>query len=216
MIHNKNISVIIADDHPMLLRGLYDELILNKYEVLGQAINGMQDLELILTHSPDIALLDIDMPFLTGFEVIKTAKEKGSTTKFIVLSFHRETEYIAQAKSLQIQGYLLKEDPFSEIEKCMAEVLAGGEYFSKSFESLTLRSASEELQKLQLLTPSEVTILKQIAKRYTNQEIAENLFISIRTVEKHRSNLIQKLSLEGGANALISWVLLNKNVINEL
>lgn len=216
MISDKDISVIIADDHPMLLRGLYDELIKNKYTVLGQAINGMQALELILTHSPDIALLDIDMPFLTGFEVIKTAKEKGCTTRFIVLSFHRESEYIAQAKSLQIQGYLLKEDPFSEIEKCMSAVLDGSEYFSSSFESVTLISASEELKKLQLLTPSEITILKQITKRLSNQEIADNLFVSIRTVEKHRSNIIHKLELEGGANALISWVLANKNVIAEL
>ena len=216
MIRKKEISIIIADDHPMLLKGLYDELIKNNYNVLGEAANGMQALELILTHSPDIALLDIDIPFLTGFEVIKTAKEKGSTTNFIILSFHREAEYISQAKTLQIQGYLLKEDPFSEIEKCIEEVLNKREYFSSSFESMALRGASEELQKLQLLTPSEITILKQISKRLSNQEIADNLFVSIRTVEKHRSNIIQKLALEGGANSLVSWVLVNKNVIGNM
>ena len=108
MLEKSKISVVIADDHPMILKGLLDELQANNYNVLGQAANGMQALELILTHNPTIALLDIDMPLLTGFEVIKMAKQKKVDTKFIILSFHKENDYLSQAKALQINGYLLK------------------------------------------------------------------------------------------------------------
>ncbi|RMA65786.1 response regulator [Ulvibacter antarcticus] len=213
MIDKKNLSIVIADDHPILLKGLYDEFTYHGYNICGSAENGMQALELILTERPTIAFLDIDMPLLTGFDVIKTAKEKGANTKFIVLSFHKETEYITQAKALQINGYLLKEDSFHEIEKCMIAVLNNETFFSSSFASNMLKNASEELRKLKLLTPSEVTILKLAAKQETNQEIAESLFVSIRTIEKHRSNIISKLEIEGGANILSSWALNNKSVI---
>ena len=137
-MYKKDMSIVIADDHPMLLKGLFDELTAFGYNVIGSGVNGMKALELILTCEPDIALLDIDMPMLTGFEVVKTAIEKGCKTKFIMLSFHKETEYVLQAKALQIQGYLLKEDSFVEVEKCMDAVLKGEQYFSPSFESTSI------------------------------------------------------------------------------
>jgi DNA-binding NarL/FixJ family response regulator len=176
----------------------------------------MQALELILTHQPTIALLDIDMPFLTGFEVIKMAKEKGINTKFIVLSFHKENDYISQAKALQINGYLLKEDSFFEIERCIENVLKGEIYFSKSFEPSSLISVSEELKKIKLLTSSEKTILKLIAQQLSSNEIAESLFISPRTVEKHRSNILSKLDIGNSGNALSNWAVVNKNTIKEI
>ncbi|MCW8979882.1 MULTISPECIES: response regulator transcription factor [Altibacter] len=212
----KNISIVIADDHPLLLAGLHDELENCGYNILGKATNGMEALQLILLHQPMIGLLDIDMPLLTGFEVIKTAKDKGVSTKFIILSFHKETEYITQAKALHINGYLLKEDSFTEIENCIRAVLDDKEYFSMSFDALTLKNASEEIKKLQLLTPSEITILKLIAQQINTNTIAENLFVSSRTVEKHRSNIITKLELEGGTNALTRWALAHKNTILEI
>ena len=217
-MHEKSkISVVIADDHPMILKGLHDELQANNYTVLGQAANGMQALELILTHNPTIALLDIDMPLLTGFEVIKMSKQKGVDTKFIILSFHKDNEYISQAKALQINGYLLKEDSFSEIEDCIQCVLNGDVCFSRSFAPSSLASVSEELKKIKHLTSSEKTILKLVAEQMSSSEIAEQLFISIRTVEKHRSNIIMKLEIENTTtNALTNWAYLHKNVIKEL
>jgi two-component system nitrate/nitrite response regulator NarL len=214
--NKKNITIVIADDHPMLLKGLQDELEAHGYTVLGQALNGMQALEMILTKTPDVALLDIDMPLLTGFEVVKTAKEKRSLTKFIVLSFHKEAEYVSQAKALQINGYLLKEDSFQEVEECIQAAMKDEEYFSKSFDAFSLRNANEELRKLNLLTPSETTILKLIAQQYTSNEIADTLCVSSRTVEKHRSNIIVKLGLEGGTNAVTNWALVHKNTIMAL
>lgn len=217
MIDKKKISTVIADDHPMILKGLNDELTANNYNVIGQAANGMQALELILTHNPTIALLDIDMPLLTGFEVIKMAKQKEVDTKFIILSFHKENEYISQAKALQINGYLLKEDSFSEIEECIESVLNNEVYFSRSFVPSLLASVSGDLKRIKHLTSSEKTILKLVAQQMSSSEIAETLFISIRTVEKHRSNIITKLEIENNtANTLTHWAFINKNAIKEL
>lgn len=210
---DKKITIVTADDHPMLLKGLTEELTANSYNVIGQATNGIQALELILKLQPDIALLDIDMPILTGFEVIKMAREKGAKTKFVILSFHKESYYIVQAKAFQIDGYLLKEDTFFEIEHCINEVLNGNVYFSKSIDDHPLQNASEELKRLNLMTLSEIKILKLIAQEISNQEIADTLSVSIRTIEKHRSNIIEKLSLKKGNNVLTNWALLNRNVI---
>ena len=212
MISKKDMTIVVADDHPMLLKGLYEELTMHDYNVVGQANNGLQALELILKEKPMLALLDIDMPYLTGLEVIKTAKEKNVDTKFIILSFHKETDYVAQAKQLQIQGYLLKEDSFFEIERCIEAVLSGGSYFSTSFEEITLKGAKNELQRLQLLTPSERTILKLIAQQTNTNTIADTLCVSVRTIEKHRSNIIFKLGLENSPNTLTNWSLVNKNI----
>ncbi|MEM6720845.1 MAG: response regulator transcription factor [Bacteroidota bacterium] len=210
---DKKITIVTADDHPMLLKGLTEELTTNGYNVIGQATNGIQALELIIKLKPAIALLDIDMPVLTGFEVIKMAREKGAKTKFIILSFHKESYYIVQAKAFQIDGYLLKEDTFFEIEHCINEVLNGNVYFSKSIDDQPLQNASEELKRLNLLTLSETKILKLIAQEISNQEIADTLSVSIRTIEKHRSNIIEKLGLKKGNNVLTNWALLNRNVI---
>ena len=212
----KEITIVIADDHPLLLKGLKEELVNNNYNVVGVAADGMKALELILLQKPTLAFLDIDMPLLTGFEVVKTAKEKEVSTKFILLSFHKETSYVLQAKTLQISGYLLKEDSFFEMERCMKAVLQGEAYFSPSFDSMSLDIAQSEQKKMKLLTPSEVTILKQIARQTSTNAIAEKLNVSVRTIEKHRSNIILKLGLEGGTNTLTKWALSNKNSILEL
>jgi len=215
-MNNKNFTIVIADDHPMLLSGLNEELIRNGYNVIGQANNGNKALSLILQLKPNLALLDIDMPLMTGLEVIKAAKENDCETKFIILSFHREPEYVVQAKALQIDGYLLKEDSFKEIGECMESVLNGREYFSESFDSDSLNTASEEMKKLKTLTPSEITILKLIASQKNTLEIADELCVSTRTVEKHRSNIINKLLIEKGTNALTNWALINRVVISEI
>ncbi len=217
MFNKKNTSIVIADDHPMILKGLNDELISSNYNVVGQAINGVQALELILRHNPTVALLDIDMPLFTGFEVIKKAKQKKVDTKFIILSFHKEIEYLKQAKALQINGYLLKEDSFEEVEQCIESVLNNEIFFSQSFTPTSLAIITEELEKIKLLTSSEKTILKLVAQQLTSSEIAEQLFISIRTVEKHRSNIIMKLEIENtNPNALTNWAYSQRKIIREL
>jgi DNA-binding NarL/FixJ family response regulator len=210
-----SITIIIADDHPMLLNGLYGELADSGYNVLGKALDGMQALKLVLEQEPMIALLDIDMPLLTGLEVVKMAHEKNVATKFVLLSFHKESIYISQAKSLNIDGYLLKEDSFMEIEKCIQAVLSGKCYFSSSFDTAVLEAANTEIKKLQRLSLSELKILKLIAGQNSNGEIAALLNVSIRTIEKHRSNIIFKLELLPETNVLTNWALVNQKNIME-
>ncbi len=216
MIQKNDITLVIADDHPMLRKGLYNELIEHGFSVSGQADQGMKALELILTLNPTIAILDIDMPLLSGFDVVKMAREKGAATKFVMLTLHKSTDFLMQARALQIDGYLLKEDNFLEIEQGILKVANGGTYFSKSFEESSLSTASEEIKKLQTLTASERTILKLIAQETSTNAIAESLFVSVRTIEKHRSNIIAKLDIKTETNSLIKWALAHRQIILEM
>lgn len=206
-------TIVIADDHPLLLKGMFDELTFNGYNVIGKATNGSEALQLILDKTPDIAFLDIDMPFLSGLEVIKRAKDKNVKTKFIVLSFHKDQEYVTQSKTLQIDGYMLKENSFEELERCIKAVIAGNQYFSSSFENQFIEGASQLIKRLKNLSASEIIILKLVAKAQSNQEISKILFVSERTIEKHRSNIIKKLDLAKENNSLTNWALTNKETI---
>ncbi len=207
-------TLILADDHPLLLKGLESSLLAKGFKVLGTATDGSTALKLITEHKPYLAMLDIEMPHMDGLSVAKYCKEKGIPTKFVILSYHKEPEFIARAKSLNLSGYLLKEDALDEVESCIQSVCKGEQYFSKAFQIKEVTSAQTALDRLDGLTPSERKILKLIAKNLSTREIADTLFVSERTIEKHRSNIIQKLDLGGRPNGLTTWVLHNKHLLN--
>ena len=208
-----NISIFIADDHPLLLRGLIDQLKEYGYHMSGAADNGATALDQIVKMQPDIAILDEEMPLLTGFEVIKKCKEKNINTRFIILTSHKEKAFIYEAKKLNISGYIIKDEPFIEIHKCIQSVSKGSPYFSDIFSSVFKNEVSPELQKLKLLSPSERTIVKLIAQNKSTKEIGELLFVSSRTIEKHRSNIISKLDLGYQKKSLSTWANDNKHLI---
>lgn len=205
----KKNKIIIADDHPLLLKGLTEELISNNYNVIATAEDGKKALALILKHKPDIAILDIQMPLLSGFDVIKKCENKNINTKFIVLTSHKENRYVLKAKTLNISGYLLKDEPFDEIEKCILVINNGGTYFSSIFKAVYENQISPELEKLQNLSPSEIKILQLISQNKNTKDIAESLFISVRTVQKHRTNIIAKLN----TNNLLDWTKVHKELV---
>lgn len=213
---NHNISILAADDHPILLKGLTDELINLGYNVIGSATNGAQALEIITSKKPDIAILDINMPFLTGFEVIKKCKEVASQTKFIILTYHKEKGFILKAKKLNISGYLLKDEPIKEVHKCIQAVIKGRFYASSIFNEVFANEVSPEMEKIKYLSPSERTIVRLIANENSSKQIAEILTISIRTVDKHRSNIISKLNLTSDTDSLTVWVKENKDLLESL
>lgn len=213
---NKSITLIVADDHPLLLKGLVDELKDVGYSVLMGAENGIKALEAILKHQPTIAILDIEMPLLSGFEVIKKATEEKSPSRFVILTSHKEKVFIAKAKKMNVSGYLLKDEPFSEINNCLKEVAKGGEYFSKEFEVLLQNLVTPQLKKIKLLSPSERTIVRLIAQEKTTPEIADLLTISPRTVQKHRANIISKLDLSPNMDSLSLWAIENKELLLSL
>lgn len=210
---NQDITILVADDHPILLNGLVDELKKNNYNIVETAINGAQALEKIIDLKPSIALLDVEMPILSGFEVIQKCKEKGVDTKFIILTSHKEKGFVLKAKKLNIMGYMMKDETFVEVNNCIQSVSKGVPYFSSVFTTVLDNEVSPQFQKIKYLTNSERTILRMIANGLSSNEISEQLFISVRTVEKHRSNIINKLELSNGIDKLTNWVKENKEII---
>ncbi|MFC7358295.1 response regulator [Jejudonia soesokkakensis] len=198
-------SILVADDHPMLLKGLCDELKGKNYNVIGAAIDGGQAIEFIIKDEPNIAIIDIEMPVLSGFEVISESVAHGVCTKFIILTSHKEKAFVLKAKKFNIQGYLLKDEPFTEIEKCIKRVASGASYFSNSFDHILKTQIHPEMERIRNLSPSERTITKLIANGKTSKEISEELSISIRTVQKHRANIIKKLELPPSSDSLHQW-----------
>ena len=200
----KHKSIITADDHPLLLKGLNDFLLEKGYNIVGCGANGREAYNLITKLKPDIAILDIQMPFMSGLEIAKKCKTNGINTKIVLITIHKEKELYNKAQELNIFGYILKEFAIEEIENCIETVSEGQPYFSQKIKDM-LNTNSADDEALNVLTPSEKKILKLIARDKTNKEIASLLFISYRTVEKHRSNIINKLKLEPKTNSLLSW-----------
>lgn len=212
----KDIKVIIADDHPMMLQGLKTTLEQGNVNVVGAASDGLTALKLILQHQADLAILDIDMPYLTGLAIAEECQKRNLNTKFIILSYHKETEFIIQAKYLNISGYLLKEDTSITIFDCIRDVMNGKPYFSESILSNESINANYNLNKLISLSPSEKKILKLIAKQNNSLQISDILHISVRTVEKHRSNIISKLNISNEDKKLSIWAIEQKSAIMNL
>lgn len=206
-------SIIIADDHPLILKGLNDFLNEKGYNVLASAKDGKEALELIKDLEPDIAILDIRMPFLTGLEIAKICNDKNLSTKIILITFEKEEAIYKEAKTLHIYGYLLKEFALIELENCIAAVLNGKRYFSAELiQYLKIVEVPEELESL---TPAEKRVLKLIAQNKTAKEIGKLLYVSDRTIEKHKSHIIKKLNLEPKGNSLALYAKENEAFLDK-
>ena len=196
-------SIITADDHPLILKGLNDFLLEKNFNVIASAKNGKEAFTLIHAHQPDIAILDIQMPILTGLQVAEKCKTQGIKTKIIIITFEKSEDIYNKAKSLGIYGYILKEFAIAEIEHCIASVLREKSYFSPELiEYLEIKETPDDLE---TLTDTEMKVFKLIAENKTAKEIANVLFISNRTVEKHKSNIRTKLKLESKANSIVLY-----------
>jgi DNA-binding NarL/FixJ family response regulator len=201
-------SIIIADDHPLILKGLQDFLSEKKFNVIDSATNGKDALKLILKHNPDVAILDIRMPHLTGLEIAKACKENNLLTKIILITFEKDGTLLNQAEDLNVYGYILKEFALAEIETCLEALQNGDSYFSPNLKDHITEKPKFDLN---ILSETEKKILKLIAKNNTTKDIAQGLFVSTRTVEKHRSNIIRKLDLDHHQNSLLIWVKENQS-----
>jgi two-component system nitrate/nitrite response regulator NarL len=207
------ITLVVADDHPLLLSGLVGQLKDYNYTILATVENGAKALECIIELKPEIAILDEEMPMLTGFEVIQKCKEQQVETKFIILTSHKEKAFIYKAKKLNISGYIIKDEPFSEIHNCIQSVSKGIPYFSAVFNNVFNNEVAPQLQKMKLLSPSERTIVRLVGQGKSSKEISELLSLSVRTIEKHRSNIIAKLSLTAEKHILMIWAKENLDFI---
>lgn len=200
----KKTTILLADDHPLLLAGTENFLKSKGYNIIETAIEGNAAYNLIINTKPDIAILDFDMPKLNGLEIAKLCQQHHSNTKIIILTLHKEEAIIKQIGTT-IQGYILKDDTLEEIESCIIQVTKGNIYKSKNLQE-DIHLSDTTTNSIKKLTPTELKILRYLAKDWSSSQIAEHLFISKRTVEKHRSNIIHKLGIKSSQNALLLWV----------
>jgi DNA-binding NarL/FixJ family response regulator len=210
----KSIKLVIVDDHGLFRNGL--KLLLNTtqlVQVVGEAANGIDFLELIKTNQPDIVLMDIDMPIMDGIEATRRAIALYPEMKIITLSMFGEDEYYYQMIDAGVKGFLLKNSDISELKQAIQQVFAGKTYFSeelllnmlKNIKTVAVIDKAGEVN----LSEREIEVLQQICKGLSNQEIAEVLHISKRTVDKHRANLLEKTNCRNTAS-LVMYALKNK------
>ncbi|AUC75134.1 response regulator [Olleya sp. Bg11-27] len=207
-------SIVIADDHPLMLRGLSDFITSKGFNIIGSAEDGQTAYNLIVKLKPDLALLDIRMPKMTGLEVAGACFKNELETKIILITFDNEEHLFDKAKAYNVFGYILKEFAVEEIETCIAHVLKGEAYFSEEIASyLNAKVSYSSSNLLEMLTPTEVKVVKFLSEKLTSTEIAKQLMSSPRTVEKHRSNIVKKLGLKKSHNELMLWANMNKDII---
>ncbi|WP_339894572.1 response regulator transcription factor [uncultured Algibacter sp.] len=209
-----NTSIVIADDHPLMLRGLTDFLTSKGYNIIGSAEDGNAAYNLIVKLKPEIAILDIRMPYKTGLEIAEACKKNNLPTKVILITFDKEEELFDQAKAFNVFGYILKEFAIEEIETCISQVINGKPYFSEEIASyLNASTLNLKPETLEALTRAELKIVKLISENKTSLDIADELSISVRTVDKHRSNIVHKLELDNKPTSLSIWATLNKDFL---
>jgi DNA-binding NarL/FixJ family response regulator len=212
-------KILIVDDHP-LFRGGLRQVILDdrRFELAGEEADGEAALKFIQEKKPDVAVLDLKLPGLTGLEIAHKLKTIQSPTQLIILTMHNEEELINRALDNGVMGFVLKENAVSEILNAISAVAEGGHYFSPTVSGHLVRrrnraeSLAREKPGLDDLTKAELRVLKLIAMKKTSKEIATELFISPRTVEAHRANICTKLDLHG-SHSLLYFALSHKNAL---
>jgi DNA-binding NarL/FixJ family response regulator len=211
-------KIVIAEDHTILRAGLRALLSgQNGLEVIGEAGDGREAIRKVDTLQPDLLLIDLSMPKLNGIDAIREIKSQHPEIKIIVLTVHKSDEYIIAALRAGANGYMLKDASQNELLLAIDYVINGKTFLSPSISDKLVDAVLNTDKKdkpatgLDKLTKREQEILKLVAEGNTNKKIAEHLCISLKTVEKHRSNLMQKLDLRNTA-ALTAYAIEKKMV----
>ena len=207
------INLVIVDDHSLFRNGM--KLLLSNagnFSVVAEASNGKEFLALLDNITPDIVLMDIDMPEMDGIEATIRALELKPELKVIGLSMYGEEEYYYKMIEAGVAGFLLKNSDINEVKTAINAVYEGGKYFSQELlynvvRNIKTTQVNQEL--MEALSERELEVLKQICIGLSNQEIAEILHISKRTVDKHRANLLDKTNSKNTAH-LVMYAIKNK------
>jgi two-component system response regulator NreC len=202
----KSYRIVIAEDHTILREGLRALLSTDpQFDVVGEAGDGRAAIRRCDELAPDLVLMDLSMPRMHGFDAIKEIKRQSPEIKIIVLTVHKTDEYILATLQAGADGYVLKDATQSELVMAISNVLAGKRYLSPGISDRVIQGYLEGKETIKTssawdtLTRREREILKLIAEGYKNKEVADHLFISLKTVEKHRANLMKKLDLHNAA-----------------
>jgi DNA-binding NarL/FixJ family response regulator len=207
------ITIVFADDHPIFRRGL--KVVIEsdpELNVVGEAGDGLAALAQIEQLVPDVAVLDVDMPGADGLAVVRAMGEKGSPTPAVFLTMHRDQALFDAAIAAGVKGFVIKDSAATDIVACIRAVAEGQTFFSASLSEFMSGQRQTQRSWWSSLTVSERRILRLIAEGKSSREIAEQLFVSNRTVEHHRARMSAKLSLTG-KNGLLSFALLHKTEI---
>lgn len=203
----EKINVMIADDHSLIREGLKQLLEFDgTIKVVGEASNGVECLDKLNTYSPDVLLLDINMPEMNGIEVLEKMKDANSKIKVLILTVHNEMDYLMKAVDIGVDGYILKDSESSELKKAISAVKDGENYIQPSLipalnNQLVNRDTDKD--KISSLTNRELEVLVQVANGMFNKEIAMNLNISERTVKNHISNIFKKIDVSDRTQAAV-------------
>jgi DNA-binding NarL/FixJ family response regulator len=211
------ITVLIVDDHPLFRNGLRQVIQGDaRFELAGEAADGELAWKAIQEKKPDVAVLDVNLPGLTGLEIARKISEKKLRTRVIILTMLKEEDLINRALDFGVNGFVLKENAVEDIVNAIVTATDGGHYLSPAVSGYLVRrrNRAEKLVAhkpgLDDLTKAERRILKLIADKKTSREIATELFISPRTVEAHRANICTKLDLHG-SHSLLQFALENRS-----
>ena len=208
---NKGIDVMIADDHVLMREGLKQLLELETdIDVIAQAGDGEEVIEQALEHTPDVVLLDINMPKMNGIDVLRRFKDLGIKSKVIMLTIHEDREYLFETMKIGANGYVLKDSDADSLIKAIRGVNKGQTYIQPSIASLLMEDmdkqdeeSNNELLKIQSLTKREYEVLTLIAEGLNNRDIANRLYISEKTVKNHVSSILKKLEVNDRIQAAI-------------
>jgi DNA-binding NarL/FixJ family response regulator len=202
----KPYQILIAEDHTILREGLRALLSSHgDFKIEGEAQDGREAVQSVEKLKPDLVLMDLSMPRTSGLEAIKDIKRGHPQVKVIALTVHKTEEYIVAALEAGADGYVLKDANHSELVMAIKTVLMGKRYISPSISEKVIqgyldgRKGYKATTAYATLTQREREILKLIAEGYKNKDVADYLYISLKTVEKHRANLMRKLDLHNAA-----------------
>lgn len=185
----KKHSILLVDDHRIFLEGLKN-LIQDPFHVKDTANSGKEALELIKSSEFDVMITDYEMPGFNGLELVKTVRVVQPEIKIIVLSMHDDPAVVKELLRMGVQGYLLKSNTYKNLTEALEKAMEGKRFLSDEIAELLINTPEEEDKGV--LTSREIEILRLVAKEFNSRQIAEILFISERTVETHRKNILKK------------------------
>jgi DNA-binding NarL/FixJ family response regulator len=194
--NQNNVRLLIVDDHQMLIDGIKSLLRKEKHiQVVAEALNGEAALEILKEKEIDLVITDINMPGMSGTELTKQIKEKYPDIKVMVLTMYNERGIVSEILMNEAEGYILKNTGKQELLDAISKIIDNGTYYSNEVMNIMMENVKKEkkiAENTKSLTPREIEIIKLITKEYSSAEIAEALFISPRTVDTHRKNILQK------------------------